>query len=728
MSFFGEAYLATVFFDESAKLNLLFFDRVVIYKHKQRCVSVKLMIKRTNLKLSYGRLLIVISTIVLTILGSNLFKNYVFAADAINLTEASTANVANTGEKIYFDSAVHGANVTISYSTREFSGYAWSEDIGWVNFGGGVDNPFGPVLIDALGNLSGKAKVELGGYIDFNAVPEASNVKIESVSGQFSGFAWSEDLGWIDFANVSAPGFYLDAEAPNNPASITALVSGVNLTSGEYYNYSNLDFSWLTPDDNASVGAPAGVAGYYVYWGTNNFANPVTDGIYQTSLTASYSLTPIDDGQRYYLRIVTEDNLGNQATPTTLFEYRYDITKPTNPTSVTVSPASWSTTNSFEIDWTVATDAGSDPSGVEGYQYKRAVGGDDWSAVIATTNLTGVQAYQTGQNDFFVRSVDGAGNVADNYSTVSYYYNNVAPSAPTGLVKTISSETADTYGFDWIEPASTNGVKGYHYVINALPTSGNTTFVTETTAGPVTIAPATDGCNRFYVVAEDNSSQIDWANYAMIDFGCGDSFDMSGLPSIANGASDDAIKNALISVVSEVCYTFDESSLATLGLTGIETLPTGVDLHGGVKFNLNCLANGGSADVELVLGRTFADTAKLRAYKLVDGLLTEITSQVDFVNQDIAGALKTSLIYSITDGGTLDEDGVANGIIVDPIYIGIVQGSVTPNPTVPSIPITPGAPGTGWGSSREIGLLLAIGLIALGASGKIATRRESVKS
>lgn len=686
------------------------------------------MRKRINRKLSWKRLLVVMSLTIMTLFSSNILKNHVIAADIVTLDEASTARVVNTGEKIYFDLADHGANVTISYSSREFSGYGWSEDMGWINFGGGVDNSAGPVSIDAQGNLRGKAKVEMGGYIDFNTSPEASNVKIESASGEFSGFAWSEDLGWIDFADVSAPGFYLDAEAPNNPTNATALVDGVNLTSGGYYNYASLDFSWLAPDDNASVGTPAGVAGYYVYWGTNNIANPVVDGIYQTNLTANYSLAPSDDGQRYYLRIVTEDNLGNRSTPTTLFEYCYDTIKPLNPTSITVSPVSWSTLNSFDIDWTVATDPSSgDASGVVGYQYKRAGGGDDWSAVISTTNLVGIEAYQNGKNDLFVRSVDGAGNIADGYSTISYYYNNIAPGAPSGLVKVLSSEIADTYTFNWVTPTSTNGVKGYHYVINSLPNSANTTFTTEALVGPVTISTAKDGCNRFYVVAEDNSSQVDWSNYAMIDFNCSDSFDMSGLPSSANGASDEAIKNSSITAISDSCYVFDDLSIATYGTTGIDNLPAGVDLLGGIKFNLNCTTLGGSADVELVLGRFFADTTKLRAYKLVDRLLTEVTGEVDFINLDVAGVSKTLFRYSITDGGAFDEDAVANGIISDPIYIGIVQEPITPTPTVPGIPVTAGPPGTGWQVNRDLSLFLAIGLIILGLFGKLVTDRKSPK-
>ena len=649
------------------------------------------MVKKSNTKVFWRRLVAVVSIVAMTVASSTLFIRTVFAADTIDIVSSSTADVPSTGEKLYFDSATHGAHVTMSYATRQLSGYAWSADMGWVNFGGGAENPEGPVMSDALGNLSGKAKVELGGYIDFNTNPEGANVKVESVTGQFSGFAWSEDLGWIDFANVSAPGFYLESEAPNNPGAVTAQAGAANLTTGSYYNYADLTFSWTAPADNAAIGAPAGVVGYHVYWGTNAAADPTADGAYQTGTMANQSLVPANDGQRFYLRIVTEDALGNRATPVTLFDYRYDITKPANPGTATASPSGFSTTDIFDMSWPAASDPGRGSSGVTAYQYKRAGGGDDWSVTIPGTSLTGVHAYQTGQNDWYIRSIDGAGNIADGYSTVSYYYSGIAPSAPTDLTASLSSTVTNSYTFSWTEPVSSNGVKGYHYVVNAVPTVANTTFVAVASLGPLAINPAQNGCNTFYVVAEDNSSQINWANYATVTFGCGDSFDINTLPTGANAATDDTVKKAVINVTSEVCYAIDEPSVTTLGTSNVTAPTAGIKLLGGIQFSLNCTMAGGSANVALALGTQFGDISKLRAYKNTGASLTDITSQVTFINKVVGGATKTILTYSLVDGGSLDEDGVVNGAIIDPIYIGEVAGAGTtaPTPTTPTTTTTP---------------------------------------
>jgi hypothetical protein len=37
--------------------------------------------------------------------------------------------------------------------------------------------------------------------------------------------------------------------------------------------------------------------------------------------------------------------------------------------------------------------------------------------------------------------------------------------------------------------------------------------------------------------------------------------------------------------------------------------------------------------------------------------------------------MKTVITYDLLDGGELDEDNTANGTLVDPIYVGVVDGA-----------------------------------------------------
>ncbi len=476
---------------------------------------------RTNIwhsRIIFSILIIATAVVIIPLL----IVGKLFASTTIPISDTSTATVVNTGNQIVFDSSTHHTNVTIDYNTRQMSGYAWSDEIGWIDFGGGADNPDGPVNADIHGLLKGRAKVmDTGNLIDFNSSPFGSNVAIASSTGQFSGFVWSQDLGWINFSGVSVPGFYLDVQAPNNPSAVTAVgsPSGSVLTSDHFGNDASVTFSWLTPDDTAEVTTPSGVAGYYVYFGTDATANPYTAGTYQTDTNVTEALDVANNGRQYYLRMQTVDLAGNRSSSTTLFNYKYDITKPINPVYVTVSPIGWSTNNSFNFTWPSGYDNGTGASGIAGYQYKRAGGGDDWSAVIPVLTVTNITAYQNGQNDFYVRSVDNAGNAADGYVSLHYYYNANAPAAPTGLTVTPPNAIANSFTFTWSEPVSESGIKGYYYSVNAQPTVNNTVYTTELTTGAMPAATQ-QGFNTFYVVAIDNSGQINWGSYAEVKFEC----------------------------------------------------------------------------------------------------------------------------------------------------------------------------------------------------------------
>jgi hypothetical protein len=73
--------------------------------------------------------------------------------------------------------------------------YAWSNNIGWINFG--CTNCNVQVTDSAI---TGYAWNENYGWIKLN--PSTSGVT-NTVSGDVGGYAWGENTGWIDFSNVS---------------------------------------------------------------------------------------------------------------------------------------------------------------------------------------------------------------------------------------------------------------------------------------------------------------------------------------------------------------------------------------------------------------------------------------------------------------------------------------------------------------------------------------------
>jgi antitoxin component YwqK of YwqJK toxin-antitoxin module len=104
-----------------------------------------------------------------------------------------------TGEGyLYFDR--NNSEVKMDETTGNLSGHAFSDDLGWIDFGED-ENPSGPVNVNLTsGSVTGKAYViSSGSYVDFTNY--SSNVSVNLSTGVFSGYAWSEEAGWIDFSD-----------------------------------------------------------------------------------------------------------------------------------------------------------------------------------------------------------------------------------------------------------------------------------------------------------------------------------------------------------------------------------------------------------------------------------------------------------------------------------------------------------------------------------------------
>lgn len=81
-------------------------------------------------------------------------------------------------------------------SDTGLTGWAWSENAGWISFAG----PSYGVTNDGCGTLAGYAWSENAGWINF--APIGAGVAINPTTGIFSGRAWSENAGWITFSSA----------------------------------------------------------------------------------------------------------------------------------------------------------------------------------------------------------------------------------------------------------------------------------------------------------------------------------------------------------------------------------------------------------------------------------------------------------------------------------------------------------------------------------------------
>jgi len=323
--------------------------------------------------------------------------------------------------------------------------------------------------------------------------------------------------------------YYQDITAPANPNAVTAYSDNTKtntLTNDSWYNHQAPYFQWPVADQvgGASDGVGgSGIAGYYVYFGTDINGEPIN---FQTANTLQAG--SLSAGQTYYLKILTKDNAGMiPASSYTAFTYKFDNIPPINPTEISVTPTGYTAADNFSFLWT--PDASDLFSNIAKFQYR--TDGDVPDQWVDITDLNQVSlalpnadhivgAYQSGKNKFFLRAVDGAGN-ASTPLMQEYYFSSSAPTPPQSLTALPETATENNFGFSWDKPLSFAGGDEtklvYHYSINLLPTENNTVATQLKAVGSGPFATQ-KGENMFFVVAEDESGNIDYNQYASVKF------------------------------------------------------------------------------------------------------------------------------------------------------------------------------------------------------------------
>jgi len=294
------------------------------------------------MRFKIGKKLIIISLLVVVLvatLGISLFyKDKKASATAINL--AGRAQILNTNGYLNFTD--YSANVTTSNIGCQFDGYGWSSDIGWVAFGA-TDNPDGPVTCNlTTGIVSGKAKVlSDGSTIEFDSGTYHSNVRIFS-SGDFTGYAWSTALGWINFSGVSAPGISL--VPPNAPQNIR-----IYDTSDRVLAEYSITLRWQAPTDLSGEAFDT----YTIERGTDGIAfSQVASG---SSL--GYLDTTVATGTTYYYRVKAKYTSGTLASSEIVL--MNPTGKYTTPPSLDGTPTVETKPSSVNFSWRTDREASS---------------------------------------------------------------------------------------------------------------------------------------------------------------------------------------------------------------------------------------------------------------------------------------------------------------------------------------------------------------------------------
>lgn len=252
----------------------------------------------------------------------------------------------------------------------------------------------------------------------------------------------------------------------------------------------------------------------------------------------------LTSGKRYFFSIMAIDRAGNVWSGTTdtyrdLIQFKFDNTLPTPPSYVSV-PGSFVSSKAVTVTWpsTGPQTAADADSGLAGLQYRIGSSGT-WYGVSRTgaQNLTDLLTnsgtytmdqtvdyplLNEGSNVFYLRALDNAGNPSAQYATGAIKINTISPTEVENLSVTPTNGTTNSFAFDWDPPSDFTGdttTMTYCYTINTLPTANTCTFtsagVSALTAGAYATQP---GTNNFYVVAKDETGNINYLAYDSIAF------------------------------------------------------------------------------------------------------------------------------------------------------------------------------------------------------------------
>ncbi len=209
------------------------------------------------------------------------------------------------------------------------------------------------------------------------------------------------------------------------PASVTKVTESNGDKSNTYYNSlpdAVLHFSWDTSklvDPGNSTTSSGIQPTLWVYWGTDPNGTPSHA---QSLGTGSFNSDPVSSTGVYYLRMMTQDNAGNQ-TITTPFVLKFDNDAPSNPDITELGGAlnnvAQNAVKNPNFAWS-STDAG---SGIKSFYYCWAKNSPCTPTKSVTTGGYNPSAVSAGTYYLEVKALDNAGN----YSGVSEFVFIYAP-------------------------------------------------------------------------------------------------------------------------------------------------------------------------------------------------------------------------------------------------------------------------------------------------------------
>lgn len=157
------------------------------------------------------------------------------------------------GTSLVFLNFKKNYNIAHAGSGDNVSGFAWSENIGWISFNSTDCDTNGDGDIDSGEDINGCPAVG-------TSIP-SYGVAINDTTGNFSGYAWSEHIGWISFVENTPPDNYtFNFNCSGTCNSSNNCTACYNSTDNNIYGWAKIlvlgDDGWIKLRKDASDGGP----------------------------------------------------------------------------------------------------------------------------------------------------------------------------------------------------------------------------------------------------------------------------------------------------------------------------------------------------------------------------------------------------------------------------------------------------------------------------------------
>jgi hypothetical protein len=253
----------------------------------------------------------------------------------------------------------------------------------------------------------------------------------------------------------------IDSTAPSAP--LVGSPSHSHPTS--WYPSHTVEMAWTTPPDTS------GIAGYSVKWGDDPL-NMLPGTV--VNVSASTTWTAITSEGVHYFSVRALDNAGNWSSASPPFPYQTDYTDPGTPTNVGVTPASWSSTETYIVSWTKPT---SSPSPLANVKYQvgsmPALPGEGTFLSPDTTRVV-VPYTADGTTPVYIEGIDAATN-RGGFGIATLYHDGTPPTTPAINSSTHLSDATwyanASPSFSWLGADTVSGIHAYAYSLNNTSTT-----------------------------------------------------------------------------------------------------------------------------------------------------------------------------------------------------------------------------------------------------------------